>query len=56
MKTLIWLPTIIHQWILSRLPTRMYKPSTETIRQVEQDARNTARLAAYNLKRITGIQ
>ena len=49
MKTIIWLPTLLLEWLKSHLLP--YEPSSEAVRVVEQASRNELRLAAYKTKR-----
>lgn len=49
MNTLLWLPTLLTEWVKSHILP--YRPSTEAIRVVEERSRNEFRLAAYRAKR-----
>lgn len=55
MKLLFWLPTILSEAFKSLLPRalfiRTYHPSSEQLRTVTQDARNSIRLAEYKIRR-----
>jgi len=50
MKTLIWLPLLVLEAVKSRMLS--YAPSSESVREIEANARNELRLLEYKAKRL----